>query len=407
VALGAVATRTLSACGETTSTSAGGTGGGGGGALRPVKLGFISLTDMSPLAIAKEKGIFEKYGLDVTLENGKSWPTVRDKILNGEFDGAHCLYSMPLSLATGISKIEGDQAKAKSMRIAMGLNQNGQAITLAKDLKDAGYGDPKKAADVIKEKGAKSFGQTFPGGTHDTWLRYWMKAGGLDWKANGIELKPVPPPEMFNNLNQENIRGYCVGEPWNARAVMKDKGFTTISTHDLWLDHPEKALVVNEKFATEKKDVLKDVMKAIMEACQWGDKVENVPDLAKMIGVEKYVNAQPAEIEGRLKGEYDFGLGTGTKNIGDGRMRFWNDGKVTAPMKGYAIWFMAQYVRLGHLTALPDVKALADQIVLSDLYAEVASEMKVTVPDDMKPFQVTLDKAMFDPAKPEEEAKRP
>ena len=405
MALGAVAAKTLTACGDTASTSAGGAGGGGGG--RKVTLGFISLTDMSPLAIAKEKGIFAKYNLDVTLENGKSWPTVRDKILNGEFDGAHCLYSMPFSLATGISKIEGDQAKAKSMRIAMGLNQNGQAITLAKDLAEAGYGDPKKAAEVIKAKGAKSFGQTFPGGTHDTWLRYWMKAGGLDWKANGIELKPVPPPEMFNNLNQENIRGYCVGEPWNARAVMKDKGFTTIATNDVWLHHPEKALVVNEKFATEKKDVLKDVMKAVMEACQWLDKVENVPETAKIIGVEKYVNAQPAEIEGRLKGEYDYGLGTGTVNIGDARMRFWRDGIVTAPMKSYSIWFMTQFVRFGHLTALPDVKALADQIVLTDLYAEVASEMKVTVPEDMKPFEVTLDKVTFDPTKPEEEAKRP
>jgi nitrate/nitrite transport system substrate-binding protein len=240
----------------------------------------------------------------------------------------------------------------------MGLNQNGQAITLAKDLAEAGYGDPKKAAEVIKAKGAKSFGQTFPGGTHDTWLRYWMKAGGLDWKANGIELKPVPPPEMFNNLNQENIRGYCVGEPWNARAVMKDKGFTTITTQDLWLHHPEKALVVNEKFATEKKDVLKDVMKAIIEACQWLDKVENVPETAKIIGVEKYVNAQPAEIEGRLKGEYDYGLGTGTVNVGDARMRFYRDGNVIAPKKAYAIWFMTQFVRFGYLPELPDVKAL-------------------------------------------------
>jgi nitrate/nitrite transport system substrate-binding protein len=143
-----------------------------------------------------------------------------------------------------------------------------------------------------------------------------------------------------------------------------------------------------------------------MEAQQWLDKVENVPETAKIIGVEKYVNATPAEIEGRLKGEYDLGAGLGTKNIGDARMRFWRDGMVAAPMKAYAIWFMAQYVRLGHLQELPDVKALADLVVLSDLYREVATEMKVAVPEDMKPFEVTLDKNTFDPNKPEQEAQR-
>jgi nitrate/nitrite transport system substrate-binding protein len=87
-------------------------------------------------------------------------------------------------------------------------------------------------------------------------------------------------------------------------------------------------------------------------------------------------------------------------------MRFWRDGAVAAPMKAYAIWFMAQYVRLGHLQELPDVKALSEAMVLSDLYAEVASEMKVAVPTDMTPFEVALDKTTFDPNKPEQEAKR-
>jgi len=202
---------------DTTTTGAG-TGAGGSAApkgSRPVKLGFISLTDCAALGVALEKGMFAKYDLDVALENGKSWPGIRDKLLNGEYDGAYALSSMPFAVGTGISKIEGDQAKAKakSLQIAMILSRNGQAITLANDLKDASYGDPKKAAEVIKAKGAKQFGMTFPGGTHDTWLRYWMKAGGLDPKADGLDIKAIPPPEMFNNLNQGNVRGYCVGEP--------------------------------------------------------------------------------------------------------------------------------------------------------------------------------------------------
>ncbi|MBI2706168.1 MAG: ABC transporter substrate-binding protein [Actinobacteria bacterium] len=410
LALGATAASLLAACGssEAPATAAAGGTAAANGPKRKVTLGFISLTDNAPLVIAKEKGFFDQYGLDVTLENGKSWPGVRDKLLNGEFDGAHALFSLPFSVATGVSKIEGDQAKAKSLRVAMMLNQNGQAITLANDLSAAGYNDLPAAKETILGKGAKTFGQTFPGGTHDTWLRYWLKAAGIDWKANGIDLKAIPPPEMFNNLNQENVRGYCVGEPWNARAVAKDKGFTTIATQDLWLNHPEKALVVNEKFATENKDVLKDVMKAIFEAQKWLDDQANVTETAKIIGVEKYVNATPAEIEGRLKGEYDLGAGLGNKTFNGNQMRFFRDGDVPFPAKAYAVWFMAQFVRFGHLTELPPAKQLADQIILSDLYAEVASSMGVKVPDtDMKPFEIMLDKVTFDPAKPEEEAKRP
>ena len=234
----------------------------------------------------------------------------------------------------------------------------------------AGYGNLKTARRSSRQ-GAKSFGMTFPGGTHDMWLRYWMKAGGLDPTTDGIEITPIPPPDMFNNLSQENVRGYCVGEPWNAGAVAKDKGFTTIATQDLWLNHPEKALVVNETFATDKRDVLADVMKATSR----GVPVVRRPgqrraEAAKIIGVEKYVNATPAEIEGRLGGTYDLGAGLGAKEFGDDRMRFFRDGQVNLPAPVHAIWFMAQYVRFGYLRTLPgDQGARRQAHPAADLYA--------------------------------------
>jgi nitrate/nitrite transport system substrate-binding protein len=386
-----------------------GTGGGGSSGNRSLKLGFIPLTDCAPLVIAKEKGFFERHDLDVTLENGKSWPEVRDKLLNGEFDGAHALFSLPFSVATGVSKIEGSSDLPRSMRVAMMLNNNGQAITLANDLAGAGYADLEAAKETILANGAKSFGQTFPGGTHDTWLRYWMKAAGLDWAAEGFDIKPIPPPDMFANLNQENVRGYCVGEPWNARAVIQDKGFTTIATQDIWQHHPEKALVVGERFATEREDVLRDVMLATLEAAQWADDPANVAEVATIIGVPKYVNATPDEIEARLGGVYEMGGGIGEMTFDEDRMRFFRDGLVNFPRKSYALWFMAQYVRFGHLPEFPsDAQALADEIILTDLYADVAAEAGVDVPaDDMAPFDVKLDGATFDPEQPEEEAARP
>ena len=63
-------------------------------AQHTVKLGFIALTDCAPLVMAKELGLFKKYGIDIQLTKEASWAVIRDKILNGELDGAHCLFSM-------------------------------------------------------------------------------------------------------------------------------------------------------------------------------------------------------------------------------------------------------------------------------------------------------------------------
>src|SRR3546814_11917666 len=62
-----------------------------------VKLGFIKLTDMAPLAIAKEKGFFAEEGLNVTLEPQANWKVLLDGVIGGQLDGAHMLAGQPLA----------------------------------------------------------------------------------------------------------------------------------------------------------------------------------------------------------------------------------------------------------------------------------------------------------------------
>ena len=69
---------------------------------RDVKLGFIALTDCASMLMAKELGYFAERDLDVTIEKQASWPATRDNLLTGQIDGCHGLYSLPLSVATGI-----------------------------------------------------------------------------------------------------------------------------------------------------------------------------------------------------------------------------------------------------------------------------------------------------------------
>ena len=394
----------LASCGKETNDPAGAVETGGStatspGAPRKVKLGFIALTDCASIVMAQELGYFAERDLEVSVEKQASWPATRDNLLNGGIDGAHCLFSMPLSLATGI----GGQGTA--LKIAMTLNNNGQAITLHEDFASVGYADLEKAKAALESK-EPTLAMTFPGGTHDTWLRYWLRATGAD--QSKVKIIPIPPPQMVANMKAGAMDGYCVGEPWGAVAVKDGIGFTHLTTQDIWRSHPEKALVVNERFATERADVLEDLMGAVLKASKWLDDLGNRAEAAETIGAASYVNAPPQEIEGRLLGRYALGAGLPDKTYEGDQMVFFRDGMVNSPRRAHAIWFLAQYQRLGLLKEAPPYQQLADTIILRDLYEKVAAAEGVDVPDDdMAPFEVQLDEVTFDPADPDEEVRRP
>jgi nitrate/nitrite transport system substrate-binding protein len=369
-------------------------------AFRPVektiKLGFIPLTDCAPLVAAKELGLFKKYGVDVELSKEASWANIRDKVLNGELDGAHCLFSMPFSVYTGIGGKAGSE-----MKVAMVISNNGQGITLSKDFCGlVGFKELGKVAAAVNEIKAKkevTFAMTFPGGTHDIWLRNWMAACKINQKSVGIIT--IPPPQMVANMRVDNMEGYSVGEPWNGVAAQQNIGFTAIASQDIWKHHPEKALVVNKEFAASQKEELKAVMKAIMEACQWLDTMANRKKAASWLTKPYYVNAALPVIEARLLGSNDLGCDLGVQKYKDDYMLFHNKGVVNTPQKAHGIWFLAQYMRFGMLKATPDYKGIAEKLILDDLYAEVAKSMNVPVQADMKGFKTNLD-VPFDPNNP-------
>jgi nitrate/nitrite transport system substrate-binding protein len=366
-----------------------------------IRLGFIPLTDCAPLVMAKELGLFKKYGVDVEITKEASWANVRDKILTGELDGAHCLFSMPFSVYTGVGGKAGSE-----MKIAMVLNNNGQAISLSKDFcGKVGFRQTNKVAPVVESrlKSGKevTFAMTFPGGTHDIWLRYWLAAANVSQKTSKIIT--IPPPQMVANMKVGNMDGFCVGEPWNGVAVKQNIGFTEISSQDIWEHHPEKALVVNKKFSETRREELKKVMMAVLEACKWLDNRANRKKASEVIGRGPYVNAPADVIEARLLGDYNLGCDQGTEIYANNYMLFHRGGETNFPRKSHAIWFMAQFVRFDYLQALPDYNAIAEKLIMQDLYREVAIHMGIKIPlDDMRPFSLKLDKVTFDPAKPDD-----
>ncbi len=370
------------------------------GSGEKIKIGFIALTDCASVVMAKELGYFKKYGLDVDVVKQASWASTRDALLTGDIQAAHMLFGMPFSVYTGIGGTAG-----KEIMIAMVLNQNGQAITLSNPDFGGKVGykqtDKVKAAvDAVRARKEPTFAMTFPGGTHDMWLRYWLAAANVSQKT--VKIITIPPPQMVANMKVDAMDGYCVGEPWGGVAVKENIGFTAITTQDIWKHHPEKALGVNADFATKRRGDLKLMVRAILEASQYIEDKKNIPNVAKVIGTQSYVNAPADVIDNRLEGRYALGKDLGDVTFGEDTMRFYREGNVTFPKYGHAMWFMAQYVRFGYLKEMPaNAKEIAQKLIMQDLYKEVAAEMKVPVPtDDMKPFTLDLDNATFDPNNP-------
>lgn len=400
--VGAMGSSLLWGCGGGEAEGGEAAGAPSGG---PIRIGFIPLTDCASVVMAHELGLYRKYGVDVVVEKQASWPVVRDKLASGELHAAHCLFGMPFAAETGVSELRGD-----ALKIAMVINNNGQATTLSTKsfggpLDYADYAGLRHAVDALRARQDPTFAMTFPGGTHDLWLHLTLAAAGID--PASVRVKPIPPPQMVANMEAGNMDGFNVGEPWGGVAVKKGIGFTFVATQTLWRHHPEKALVVGSTFAETRRDDLKKVMMAVLEASRWLDDMNNRAQAARTIGGQAYVNAEADVIDARLMGNYELGGGLGARSFADDTMLFHRGGETNFPRYAHGIWFMTQYVRFGKLAAAPDYEAIARKVILQDLYREVAGEMGIAVPDDdMRPFPVQVDRGEFDPANPSGELAR-
>jgi nitrate/nitrite transport system substrate-binding protein len=362
-----------------------------------VRFGMIALTDCSPLVIAHEKGFFKKYGIKSTIVKGASWAAIRDNLSTGDIQGTHMLLGMPLASTMGLAG-----SPKKPMVIPWLLNRNGQAITLQSKYR----GKVREAKDFkpIAEQASKGsspliFAMTFPPGTHALWVRYWLGSGGIN-PDKDVALVTIPPPQMVANMKVGKMDGFCVGEPWNARAIAEGIGYTAITTQQIWKDHPEKVCAFTEAFAEKNPKTIKAILKGLHEASVWLDEMPNRAELAQIVSKPTYINCDPQSIRGRLEGAYDYGDG---RKEQDPNYMIFSQRNCNYPSKAYAKWFLSQYRRWGLTTGTPDYEGIASKVMRTDLYSEAMKEINVSVTPNDNDICELMD-SKFDPAKPEEYA---
>ncbi|ARU32461.1 nitrate transporter [Sulfuriferula sp. AH1] len=371
-------------------------GGSDAPEITEVKVGFIPLTDCASVVIASVMGFDKKYGIKITPSKEASWAAVRDKLVNGELDAAHVLYGLIYGVQMGIGGPKKDMANL------MTINNNGQAITLSNQLKAKGAVDGVSLAKLVKaEPREYTFAQTFPTGTHAMWLYYWLAAYGVN-PFTEAKVITVPPPQMVANMRVDNMDGFCVGEPWNARAIRDKIGFTAVTTQEIWQDHPEKILGTTADWVAKHPNTARALIMAVLDASRYIDTMSNRSAVAKIIADKAYVNTDFDSIEDRMLGQYD--NGNGKKWQDANYMKFFNDGKVNFPYLSDGMWFLTQHKRWGLLKDDPDYLAEARKVNQIKLYTEAATQLKIAVPKSPLRTSRLIDGTVWDGKDPKKYA---
>lgn len=372
------------------------------------KLGFIALTDAAPLIIAKEKGLFDKYGVpNVEVLKQASWGATRDNMAlggaNGGIDGGHILRPKAHLYASGAVM---QNKQPLPLYTLINLNEQCQAISIAQQYAETGV---QKDASLLREafqrkkaEGKKvTAAMTFPGGTHDLWIRYWLAAGGID-PDKDLELITIPPPQMVANMKVGNMDAFCVGEPWNEQLVHQKIGFTALTTGELWFQHPEKILGMRADFVDANPKATLAIMMAVMDAQQWCEKMENKQEMAEIIGRRQWLNVPVADIIGRIKGDINYGNGRAAAGT-NLQMKFWGEkGEASYPWKSLDTWFVTENIRWGKFPGKTDIRKIVDATNRSDLWLEAAKGLGLTdMPHgDSRGAETFFDGKVFDSADP-------
>jgi nitrate/nitrite transport system substrate-binding protein len=376
----------------------GGAYAGDGPETPKVRIGIIALTDCSSIVMAHELGLFKKYGIESIISKEASWAVIRDRLSLGENQATHLLLGMPYASTMGLLG-----SPVTPMIIPFYLNRNGQAITLTKDLLAKGVKTPqvlKPLAEESKRAGKPmTFAMTFPPGTHAMWMRYWLAAGGIN-PDKDVTLITIPPPQMVANMKVGKMDGFCVGEPWNARAIADGIGFTAITTQQIWRDHPEKVLGLTEEFAEKHPRTVKALLRALLEASQYIDKLENRPHVAEVVARPQYINTQKEVILGRLLGQYDYGDERPAEQ--DPYYMTFFDRHTNFPWKSHGIWWLSQFRRWGMAKEEVDYTGLVNRVHRPDIFREVAKDMGIDPPEEDMKKETLFDGVEFDPAQPEQ-----
>jgi two-component system, oxyanion-binding sensor len=352
-----------------------------------LNIGFVPLLDCATLVTAVEKGFVAAEGLVVNLVRETSWANIRDRVVVGHFDAAQMLGPMVVASSLGI----GHMTAPLIAPIALGLG--GNAITVSQKLwremqqHGAQLGsDPATQGKALKQvvtdrakQGAAplDFGMVYPFSCHNYELRYWLSASGID-PDQDVQLTVIPPPFLVDALREDQVDGFCVGDPWNSMAVEVGAGVIVCTTQSIWRMSPEKVLGCRADWAEQHTEQLAALIRALHQAAQWVELPEHHAELALLLAQPPYVGAPTEVLRRALAGKLRLQAGTDVVSVPD----FYVPARHLAsfPWASHALWFYSQMVRWQQTAYSEQSLHAARASYRPDLYRNAVSKLGVPAP---------------------------
>ena len=356
-----------------------------------VRLGFVPLVDCAIPVVARAMGFAERENIELELVREMSWAAIRDKLAFGMLDAAHLLAGIPIAARLGLGGLP-----VQNIVVPMALGRGGNAITVSTKLyqrmleadPDAMHGPRglsaralKKVIDEDKAEGRPimSFATVFPFSSHNYELRYWMAAAGIDPDAD-VNIGVIAPPRMFDSLRNGWVDGYCVGEPWNQRAVFHGDGVIVALKDDIWSRSPEKVLGLREDWANSNPELVSSLVRALVCAAEWADQPGNRVELAHILSEEANVGAPFEVLNASLGGKPVLRPGEPPLDLPD-RHVFYRY-TATFPWLSQGRWLGEQMKRWRQIPEDSDLKTVIREVYRPDLYRTAVDGLDVLVPKD-------------------------
>jgi two-component system, oxyanion-binding sensor len=330
---------------------------------RPLRVGFLPLTDAAPFVVAQENGLFAKHGIEVDLRREVGWATIREKIIYGELDAAHAPAPMLWATRLGVDSVPCP------VLTALVLNLNGNALTLSEKLWQAGVRTPADLRDEARRRSGErklTFGVVFMFSSHHLMLRSWLREAGIN-PDRDVRIVVVPPAQMFRNLSAGTIDGYCSGEPWNSLAVREKAGWCPTWSSVAKPGAVEKVLMVTERFAFSHSREHAALITALREACAWCDEPANREPLATLLSGSGYINQSARVILPALQGRFD--CGHDRVEAAPDFVVFHRD-DANAPTLARAATLQAELIAAGLLSAKAADSSLPGRLFREDLFRQ-------------------------------------
>ena len=334
---------------------------------KTLRIGFVPLVDCAPIALAYETGLYREHGLEIELMREPGWATIRDKMAYGELDAAHAPVGLAFALNWGLGVLP------QPCLTGYLLNSNGDAISVSRELYEAGVTDPDTLAVEIRTSRRDrplTFGVPHQFSTPHFLLLQWLRPAGIV-PGRDIQIVVLPPSLMSSCLAAGDIDGFCVGEPFNTLATEKGNGVILAESADLSPMHPEKALVVAESFEDEKHDQHIKLIRATAEAARRLETHEGREAAVEILSRPHYLGLDSTLIESSLFAGESEAAGAVTSK----RFHIFSHPEVNRPTKDKGNWLLSHMRNAGLLEGV-NTKAgpLLSDIFREDLFEEATAE---------------------------------